>query len=122
MYILTNYFSFFLIIIFSFILAFIFIVLAYLVAPKKLTTEKLSAYECGFEPFSTTRRGFDVHFYIIAILFLVFDLEVAYLLPWSVAVDFLQFYGFLTVLFFIVLLTVGFVYEYFVGALKWTKK
>lgn len=78
---ITNYLAFILIIIISFCISMIFILLAYLVAPKEPSNEKLSAYECGFEPFSTTRRGFDVHFYIVAILFIIFDLEVAYLLP-----------------------------------------
>ena len=92
---------------------------AMLVARQKPDPEKLSAYECGFEPFDDTRRRFDVRFYLVAILFIIFDLEVAFLFPWAVSLGQIGWLGFLSMMGFLGVLTVGFVYEWRKGALDW---
>ncbi len=81
--------------------------------------EKLSPYECGFEPFDDARRRFDVRFYLVAILFIIFDLEVAFLFPWAVSLSDIGLFGFLSMLGFLGVLTVGFIYEWCKGALDW---
>lgn len=88
-------------------------------ARQKPYAEKLSAYECGFEPFDDARRRFDVRFYLVAILFIIFDLEVAFLFPWAVSLADIGFFGFLSMLGFLGVLTVGFIYEWSKGALEW---
>ena len=90
-----------------------------LAAPQKPDAEKLSAYECGFEPFDDARRRFDVRFYLVAILFIIFDLEVAFLFPWAVASAHIGLFGFLSMIVFLGVLTVGFIYEWRKGALEW---
>lgn len=90
-----------------------------IVAPRKPDAEKLSAYECGFEPFGDARRRFDVRFYLVAILFIIFDLEVAFLFPWAVSLSTIGLFGFLSMMGFLGVLTVGFVYEWRKGALDW---
>jgi NADH-quinone oxidoreductase subunit A len=86
---------------------------------QKPNPEKLSTYECGFEPFEDTRHRFDVRFYLVAILFIIFDLEVAFLFPWAVALNEIGWFGFLSMMGFLGVLTVGFVYEWRKGALDW---
>ena len=81
--------------------------------------EKLSAYECGFEAFGDARRRFDVRFYLVAILFIIFDLEVAFLFPWAVSLGRLGWFGFFSMMGFLAVLTVGFIYEWRKGALEW---
>ncbi len=81
--------------------------------------EKLSSYECGFEPFDDARRRFDVRFYLVAILFIIFDLEVAFLFPWAVSLARIGWFGLLSMLGFLGILTVGFIYEWCKGALDW---
>ena len=90
-----------------------------LAARQKPYPEKLSAYECGFEPFEDARRRFDVRFYLVAILFIIFDLEVAFLFPWAVSLSETGLFGLLSMLGFLGVLTVGFVYEWRKGALEW---
>jgi NADH-quinone oxidoreductase subunit A len=90
-----------------------------LVARQKPYPEKVSAYECGFEPFDDARRRFDVRFYLVAILFIIFDLEVAFLFPWAVSLKDIGWFGFLSMVGFLAVLTVGFVYEWCKGALDW---
>jgi NADH-quinone oxidoreductase subunit A len=92
---------------------------ALLAAHQKPYPEKLSAYECGFEPFDDARRRFDVRYYLVAILFIIFDLEVAFLFPWAVSLKGIGVFGFLSMLGFLGVLTVGFVYEWSKGALEW---
>jgi NADH-quinone oxidoreductase subunit A len=87
--------------------------------PKKPDPEKLSPYECGFEPFEAPRRRFDVRFYLVAILFIIFDLEVAFLFPWSVSLSEVGVFGFWSMMVFLGILTVGFIYEWKKGALDW---
>jgi NADH-quinone oxidoreductase subunit A len=81
--------------------------------------EKLSAYECGFEPFEDTRVKFDVRYYLVAILFIVFDLEIAFLFPWAVALSKIGLFGLLAMGIFLAILVVGFIYEWKKGALEW---
>ena len=90
-----------------------------LAARQKPYPEKLSAYECGFEAFDDARRRFDVRYYLVAILFIIFDLEVAFLFPWAVSLKTVGVFGFLSMVGFLAVLTVGFVYEWCKGALEW---
>jgi NADH-quinone oxidoreductase subunit A len=96
-----------------------FIVLNFLFSPKNPDPEKLSAYECGFEAFSDSRMEFDVRFYLVAILFIIFDLEIAFLFPWAISLGSLGALGFWSMMIFLFILTVGFVYEWKKGALDW---
>ena len=91
----------------------------FLVAYKQPDPEKLSAYECGFNAFDDARMKFDVRFYLVAILFIIFDLEVSFLFPWAVAFGDLGLYGFWSMMVFLGVLTVGFIYEWRKGALEW---
>lgn len=86
---------------------------------KNKDFEKLSAYECGFDPFSDTYVPFDVHYYIVSLLFIIFDIEVVFLFPWSVSFLYINLTGFFAMLIFLLILTLGFIYEWFVGALDW---
>ncbi len=81
--------------------------------------EKLSSYECGFEPFEDSRMKFDVRYYLVAILFIIFDLEIAFLFPWAVSLDAIGLFGLLAMGFFLLVLVIGFVYEWRKGALEW---
>ena len=90
-----------------------------LAARQKPYAEKLSSYECGFEPFDDARRKFDVKFYLVAILFIIFDLEVAFLFPWAISLADIGVFGFLSMIGFLAVLTVGFIYEWRKGALEW---
>lgn len=90
-----------------------------LVAPNNPDKEKLSPYECGFEPFEDARLPFDVRFYLVAILFIIFDLETAFLFPWAVVLRKIGWFGFLAMTLFLTVLVVGFIYEWKKGALEW---
>jgi len=92
---------------------------AMLAARQKPYAEKLSAYECGFDPFDDARRRFDVRFYLVCLLFIVFDLEVAFLFPWAVSLSHIGVFGFLTMLAFLAELAVGYIYAWRKGALDW---
>jgi len=92
---------------------------SYLVAHQSPDSEKLSAYECGFEPFEDARSKFDVRFYLVSILFIIFDLEVAFLFPWAVALGDIGLFGFWSMMVFLGVLTIGFIYEWKKGALEW---
>ena len=96
-----------------------FIFLNFVVAPKNPDPEKLSAYECGFEPFNDSRMEFDVRFYLVAILFIIFDLEIAFLFPWAISLGKIGVFGFVSMMIFLFILTVGFIYEWKKGALDW---
>ena len=89
-----------------------FVVLNFLLSPKKPDPEKLSAYECGFEPFQDSRMEFDVRFYLVAILFIIFDLEIAFLFPWAISLGNIGLLGFSSMMIFLFILTVGFIYEW----------
>lgn len=120
MILLNEYCNIFIFFIVSCIFSFFLLVVAYLLSPKNLINEKTSSYECGFEPFNDARSTFDVHFYIVGILFLIFDLEIAFLFPWSVALNYLGLIGYFKVLIFLTILTIGFIYEWKKGALNWS--
>jgi len=96
-----------------------FIVLNFLFSPKNPDPEKLSAYECGFEAFGDSRMQFDVRFYLVAILFIIFDLEIAFLFPWAISLGSLGALGFWSMMFFLFILSIGFIYEWKKGALDW---
>ena len=96
-----------------------FIVLNFIFSPKKPDPEKLSAYECGFEAFDDSRMEFDVRFYLVAILFIIFDLEIAFLFPWAISLGSLGELGFWSMMVFLSILTIGFIYEWKKGALEW---
>jgi len=96
-----------------------FIVLNFLFSPKNPDPEKLSAYECGFEAFGDSRMEFDVRFYLVAILFIIFDLEIAFLFPWAISLGNIGPLGFWSMMIFLLILTIGFIYEWKKGALDW---
>jgi NADH-quinone oxidoreductase subunit A len=91
----------------------------FIVAFRQPDPEKLSAYECGFNAFDDARMKFDVRYYLVAILFIIFDLEVSFLFPWAVAFDRLGAFGFWSMMVFLAVLTIGFIYEWKKGALEW---
>ncbi|HVF17984.1 MAG TPA: NADH-quinone oxidoreductase subunit A [Steroidobacteraceae bacterium] len=93
--------------------------LGFLFGPRRPDTEKLSAYECGFEAFTDSRMKFDVRYYLVAILFIVFDLEIAFLFPWAVSLDTIGAVGLAAMGIFLLVLIVGFIYEWKKGALEW---
>ncbi len=95
------------------------LVLTMFVAEQRPDEEKLSAYECGFEAFEDARMHFDVRFYLVAILFVVFDLETAFLFPWAVVLDQIGIFGFIEMMLFLVILLVGYIYAWKKGALQW---
>lgn len=101
------------------ILSFIMIIIPTLFAVHKPDKEKDSPYECGFEPFQDSRIEFDVRFYLVAILFIIFDLEVIFLFPWAITLGKIGALGFWSMMIFLGLLTIGFIYEWKKGALEW---
>ena len=100
-------------------LSVLFVLFSFIVAKQKPDIEKNSAYECGFEAFDNARSKFDVRFYLVSILFIIFDLEVAFLFPWSITLGKIGLYGFWSMMVFLGVLTVGFIYEWRKGALDW---
>ncbi len=95
------------------------IAMGFMLAPRKPDEQKLSPYECGFEAFDDSRSRFDVRYYLVAILFILFDLEIAFLFPWAVVLDELGLFGFWAMMVFLGILVVGFAYEWKKGALEW---
>ena len=116
---LKDYFSIMLFLFLALGLSIGFIILNFVFSPKNPDPEKLSAYECGFEPFNDSRMEFDVRFYLVAILFVIFDLEVAFLFPWAVGFQHIGSLGFWSMMLFLLVLTIGFLYEWKKGALEW---
>ncbi|MDE0385689.1 MAG: NADH-quinone oxidoreductase subunit A [Defluviicoccus sp.] len=92
---------------------------SYIIARQRPDSEKVSAYECGFEAFDDARSQFDVRFYLVAILFIIFDLEIAFLFPWAISLGTIGMLGFWSMVVFLAVLTIGFVYEWKKGALEW---
>jgi NADH-quinone oxidoreductase subunit A len=92
---------------------------SYIIVPQHPDVEKTSPYECGFEPFGDARHKFDVRFYLVAILFIIFDLEVAFLFPWAISLGKIGVFGFWSMMVFLGILTIGFIYEWRKGALEW---
>ena len=101
------------------VIALVLLIAPFIVAYKQPDPEKLSAYECGFNAFDDARMKFDVRFYLVAILFIIFDLEVAFLFPWAVAFRQIGLFGFWSMMIFLGVLTIGFIYEWKKGALEW---
>ncbi|MCW8874284.1 MAG: NADH-quinone oxidoreductase subunit A [Gammaproteobacteria bacterium] len=95
------------------------ILLGFVLGPHKPDSEKNSPYECGFEAFEDTRMRFDVRYYLVAILFIIFDLEIAFLFPWAVVLEEIGLFGYLAMTLFLGILVVGFIYEWKKGALEW---
>lgn len=95
------------------------VVLGFLLAPNKPDSAKNSPFECGFEAFEDTRMRFDVRYYLVAILFILFDLEIAFLFPWAVVLDSIGVFGFTAMMLFLAILVIGFIYEWKKGALEW---
>ncbi len=101
------------------ILATVVVIIPKIVAMSRPDSEKLSSYECGFEPFHDARIPFDVRFYLVSILFIIFDLEIAFLFPWAITLGETGLFGFWSMMIFLTVLTVGFIYEWRKGALDW---
>ncbi len=116
---LADYFNILVFMALAVTLSLIVLGLSFWRGPRKPYAEKLSAYECGFDAFSDARMKFDVRYYLIAILFIIFDLEIAFLFPWAVSLKEIGLYGFWSMIVFLSLLTVGFAYEWRKGALEW---
>ena len=95
------------------------VALGWLIGPNRPDSEKLSPYECGFEAFEDARMRFDVRYYLVAILFILFDLEIAFLFPWAVVLREIGLFGFVSMMIFLGILVVGFIYEWKRGALEW---
>lgn len=100
-------------------LSLVMVVVPFIVAIRNPDKEKNSAYECGFEPFDDARHKFDVRFYLVAILFIIFDLEIAFLFPWAVTLGKIGIFGFWSMMIFLAVLTIGFIYEWKKGGLDW---
>ena len=103
----------------AFVISTALLVVPFVIAPHKPDPEKVSAYECGFDAFDDARMKFDVRFYLVSLLFIIFDLEIAFLFPWAVAFDDVGLFGFWAMMVFLAILTVGFIYEWRTGALEW---
>ena len=116
---LKDYLPIILFLIIALILSAGFILINFLLSPNNPDPEKLSAYECGFEPFNDSRMEFDVRFYLVAILFIIFDLEIAFLFPWAISLGAIGVFGFVSMMIFLFILTIGFIYEWKKGALDW---
>nr|YP_010620132.1 NADH dehydrogenase subunit 3 [Melanothamnus gigas]WAX04168.1 NADH dehydrogenase subunit 3 [Melanothamnus gigas] len=117
--IFNEYFFLLIFFILAFALSLLLFFLSFLFVFQKADQEKLSAYECGFNPFEDARATFDIRFYLVAILFLIFDLEISFLFPWVISLKTITFFGFWTMIVFLIILTIGFIYEWFKGALEW---
>jgi NADH-quinone oxidoreductase subunit A len=94
-------------------------ILGFILGPRRADAEKNSPYECGFEAFEDSRMKFDVRYYLVAILFIIFDLEIAFLFPWAIVLDEIGMFGFMAMMLFLGVLVVGFIYEWKKGALEW---
>jgi NADH-quinone oxidoreductase subunit A len=117
--VIASYFPIVVFLAIAFGLAMVMVLLPMLIGRQKPDSEKLSAYECGFEAFGDARGQFDIRFYLVAILFIIFDLEVAFLFPWAISLETLGVAGFWSMFAFLLVLTIGFLYEWKKGALEW---
>nr|YP_010470398.1 NADH dehydrogenase subunit 3 [Symbiochloris sp. SG-2018]UVF37886.1 NADH dehydrogenase subunit 3 [Symbiochloris sp. SG-2018] len=106
--------------VFALILAMIISGLSFIVATRKVDPEKISAYECGFDPFDDARSRFDIRFYLVAILFIIFDLEITFLFPWCLTLNKIGYFGFWSMMAFLIILTLGFIFEWKKTALDWS--
>mgnify|MGYP006178209001 CR=1 FL=1 len=117
----SNYIAIFIYLVISVLLSIVIINFSFLLVIQAPETEKLSSYECGFEPYEDARHQFDVKFYLIAILFVIFDIETMFLLPWTVCLTQLNSLGFWSMVDFVFELGIGFVYIWYIGGLEWKK-
>ncbi len=116
---LSEYFPIFVFLVIAGGLSLMMVVASFIAGRQKPDPEKLAAYECGFDAFSDARNKFEVRFYLVAILFIIFDLEIAFLFPWAISLGDIGLFGFWSMMMFLGILTVGFVYEWKKGALDW---
>jgi NADH-quinone oxidoreductase subunit A len=116
---LENYFPVLLFIVVGLAIGVIPLFLGWILAPNRPDAAKLSPYECGFEAFEDARMKFDVRYYLVAILFILFDLEIAFLFPWAIVLTEIGLFGFISMMIFLAILVVGFIYEWKKGALEW---
>ena len=116
---LSNYLPVLIFVIIAIVMGGLMVGAGFILGPRRYDSEKLSAYECGFEAFEDSRMKFDVRYYLVAILFIIFDLEVAFLFPWPVAFGEISMAAFWSMMVFLGVLTVGFAYEWKKGALEW---
>ena len=116
---LENYLPVLIFIVIGLAMGGIMITLGFVLSPHKPDAEKLSAYECGFEAFGDARMKFDVRYYLVAILFIIFDLEIAFLFPWAIVLEDIGMFGYVAMLIFLGILVIGFIYEWKKGALEW---
>jgi len=114
-----DYFLLSLVFLISLVLSLVLFFLSFFLILKNYDTEKISIYECGFDPFEDSLGRFDVRFYLVSILFLIFDIEVIFLFPWALAISSVGYFGFLIMYIFLAILTLGFLYEWLKGALEW---
>lgn len=116
---MLEYSSILIFILFSIILSVLIPAASYILGIKKADPQKLSVFECGFDPFGDSRQKFQVRFFLVAILFIIFDLEISFLFPWSIVLDQLSTFGYWTMYIFLFILTIGLVYEWNKGGLDW---
>ena len=116
---LTDYLSIIIFLFIALIISIGFILINFISSPNNPDPEKLSAYECGFDAFDDSRMEFDVRFYLVAILFIIFDLEIAFLFPWAITLGKIGLFGFWSMMIFLAVLTIGYIYEWKKGALEW---
>ncbi len=116
---LENYFPILVFILFGLFLGIALLIVGYVLGPRKPSADKAAAFECGFEAFEDSRMKFDVRYYLVAILFIIFDLEIAFLFPWAVVLRDIGVFGFVAMGIFLAILLLGFLYEWKKGALEW---
>jgi NADH-quinone oxidoreductase subunit A len=116
---LENYLPVLIFLVIGLVVGAVMIALGFVLSPHKPDKEKLSAYECGFEAFGDARMKFDVRYYLVAILFIIFDLEIAFLFPWAIVLEDIGMFGYVAMLIFLGILVIGFIYEWKKGALEW---
>lgn len=114
-----EYSPIFIYLIFAILLSVILVAASYFLSQKNPDYEKVQQYECGFNPFSDSRQPFEVRFFLVAILFIIFDLEISFLFPWSIILSHISLFGFWTMMLFLGILTIGLVYEWLKGGLEW---
>ena len=115
----NDLYALFVYLILAIIISYVAFLISYIFGIRAADSNKVSAYECGFTPFDDARNTFEVHFYLVAILFLMFDLEISFLFPWAISLSALSLVGYVAMVVFLILLTIGFAYEYKKGALEW---
>ena len=116
---LLEYLPILIFLVFALIFSTIMLGIGFTFGPNNPDVDKNSPYECGFEAFEDSRMKFDIRYYLVAILFIIFDLEIAFLFPWAISLNKIGFFGYISMMFFLLVLTIGFIYEWKKGALEW---